>query len=172
MKTAFAVAVLLVACLLSSCYAQSTSRFQGVGGDFGKSVIGSFKANSTQQNAESNANDLWNWGSAPKGSLIKNGKLVTDPFYIWQSLNYTDGWIGDIGVDPYTGNPIYAYEDPYTGEIKYFYVDPYTGRPVYIDRGQTSDVPQYGSVSPFYASNDWWGSYALPPVFNSNDPWS
>lgn len=165
MKTAFAVAVLLVACLLSSCYAQSTSRFQGVGGDFGKSVIGSFKANSTQQNAESNANDLWNWGSAPKGSLIKNGKLVTDPFYIWQSLNYTDGWIGDIGVDPYTGNPIYAYEDPYTREIKYFYVDPYTGRPVYIDRGLATYSSNYGSGFPVYPYIDQSGNYALPSVF-------
>jgi hypothetical protein len=173
MKTAFAVVVLLIACLLiAGCYAQSTSYFQSVGGDYGKKVISTLESKDSQPAAaEDNKSNLWSWGTAPKGSMVQNGKLVADPYYIWKSLNLTEGWMGQTEVDPYTGYPVYSYVDPNTGETKSFYVDPNTGKPVFINKGQTSDVPQYGSVSPFYASNDWWGSYALPPVFNSNDPW-
>ena len=118
-------------------------------------------------------NSLWNWGSAPKGSMIQNGKLVSDPLYTWQSLNLTNSWLGESEVDPYTGYQLYSYVDPNTGEIKSFYLDPSNGKPVYVDRGASTDTPLYGSVSPFYSSNGyWWGSYALPPVFNSNTPWS
>jgi hypothetical protein len=172
MKTALAVIALLIACLLAAgAFAQSTSHFQRVGGDYGKNVIKSLNASQSQSTAASdNNNSLWNWGSAPRGSMIQNGKLVADPYYIWSSLNLTDSWLGESEVDPYTGYQLYSYVDPNTGEAKSFYVDPYTGRPVYVDRG-SSDTPQYGSVSPFYSSNNW-GSYVLPPVFNSNNPWS
>jgi hypothetical protein len=174
MKTAFAVVISLMACfLIAGCYAQSTSHFQSVGGDYGKSVIGTLKTKDPQTaSASDNKSNLWSWGSAPKGSLIQNGKLVADPYYVWKMLNYTEGWMGQTQVDPYTGNSIYSYVDPNTGETKSFYIDPYTGKPVFINGGQTSDVPSYGSVSPFYSSNDWQGSNALPPVFKSNDPWS
>jgi hypothetical protein len=105
--------------------------------------------------------------------MVQNGKLVADPYYYWQSLNLTNGWMGETQVDPYTGYPLYSYIDSNTGVTKSFYVDPNTGKPVYVERGaSSSDTPQYGSVSPFYSSNDWWGSYALPSVFNSNTPWS
>ena len=180
MKTALAVMALLIACLLAAGgFAQSTSRFQSVGGDYGRSVISSLNSSNSQpaaaqSNAASNSsNSLWNWGSAPKGSMVQNGKRVADPYYYWQSLNLTNGWMGETQVDPYTGYPLYSYLDPNTGETKSFYVDPYTGKPVYVEGGaSSSDTPQYGSASPFYSSNDWWGSYALPPVFNSNTPWS
>jgi len=104
--------------------------------------------------------------------MVQNGKLVSDPYYYWQSLNLTNGWLGETMVDPYTGYQLYSYIDANTGETKTFYVDPYSGKPVYVERGASSDTPLYGSVSPFYSSNDWWGSYSLPPVFNSNSPWS
>ena len=53
MKTALAVLVVLIACLLAvDCYGQSTSRFQSVGGDFGRNVIGTLKANDTQPAAQ------------------------------------------------------------------------------------------------------------------------
>jgi hypothetical protein len=174
MKYAFAAIVLLIACLLAvGCYAQSTSRFQSVGGDYGKNVIETMKNTDSKEAAASNNNNsLWNWGKAPKGSMIKNGKLVADPYYIWKSLNYTNGWLGETEVDPYTGYPIYAYVDLNSGETKYFYVDPNTGKPVYVNRGSTSETPKYGSVSPFYASNDWWSNYSLPPVFNEKYPWT
>ena len=158
MKTALAVMVVLIACLLAvDCYAQSTSRFQSVGGDFGRNVIGTLKANDTQPAPVSNSsnNSLWNWGNAPKGSLIQNGKLVADPFNTWKSLNYTDGWMGEVEKDPYTGFSIYAYKIPGTGETKYFYIDPYTGKPIYVDRGNAIGTENVvGSAS-----------YTLPPVF-------
>jgi len=179
MKTALAVVALLIACLLAAgAYAQSSSlsRFQNVGGDYGRSVIDSLNASKSQpaaaQTTAAGNNSLWNWGTAPKGSMVQNGKLVADPYYYWQSLNLTNGWLEETMVDPYTGYPLYSYIDSNTGETKTFYVDPYSGRPIYVERGASSDTPLYGSVSPFYSSNDWWGSYSLPPVFNSNSPWS
>jgi hypothetical protein len=158
MKTALAVMVVLIACLLAvDCYAESTSRFQNVGGDFGRNVIGTLKANDTQPAPVSNSSNssLWKWGNAPKGSLIQNGKLVADPFNTWKSLNYTDGWMGEVEKDPYTGYPIYAYKIPGTGETKYFYIDPYTGKPIYVDRGNA-----IGTANVVRSA-----SYALPPVF-------
>ncbi len=158
MKTALAVIVLLIACLLAvDCYAQGTSRFQSVGGDFGRNVIGTLKANDAQPASAGNNgnNSLWNWGTAPKGSILLNGELVADPFNSWKALNYTDGWIGEVEMDPYTGYSIYSYRIPNTGETKYFYIYPYTGLPVYVDRGSgigTENVVR--SVS-----------YTLPPVF-------
>ena len=158
MKTALAVMAILIACLLAvDCYAQSTSRFQSVGGDFGRNVIGTLKANDTQPAPVSNSsnNSLWTWGNAPKGSLIQNGKLVADPFNTWKSLNYTDGWMGEVEKDPYTGFSIYAYKIPGTGETKYFYIDPYTGKPIYVDRGNAIGTENViGSAS-----------YLLPSVF-------
>jgi len=159
MKTALAVMVVLIACLLAvNCYADGSSRFQSVGGDFGRDVIDTFKANDTMpSNAGDNSsnNSLWNWGAAPKGSLIQNGKLVDDPFNTWKSLNYTDGWIGEVEKDPFTGNSIYAYKVPGTGETKYFYLDPYTGEPIYVDRSNPISTPNDLSNA----------IYALPSVF-------
>jgi hypothetical protein len=156
MKTAIAAMVILIACLLAmDCHAESSSHFQSVGGDFGRNVIGTLKANDTQPVPSAGNNSLWNWGNAPKGSLIQNGKLVADPFNTWKSLNYTDGWIGEVETDPFTGYPIYAYKVPNTGETKYFYIDPYTGVPTYVERGNaiaTANIVRSAS-------------YALPPVF-------
>jgi len=154
MKTALAVMAVLIACLLVvNCNAQDTSRFQSLGGDFGRNVISTLKANGTQAAANNSNNSLWDWGNAPKGSLIKNGKLVDDPFNTWKSFNYTDGWIGEVETDPFTGRSIYAYKIPSTGEIKYFYIDPYTGKPVYVDRGNA------------IANDASSANYVLPPVF-------
>ena len=158
MKTALAVMAILIACLLATeCCAQDASRFQSVGGDFGRNVIGTLEANDTQP-ADSNDNqsNLWSWGNAPKGSLIQNGKLVADPFNTWKSLNYTDGWIGQVEVDPFTGYPIYAYKIPNTGETKYFYIDPYTQEPIYVERSNA--IASANVVES--------ASYALPPIFS------
>ncbi|MDM7940411.1 MAG: hypothetical protein QUS07_08725 [Methanothrix sp.] len=173
MRTAFAVVVCVLLCLLAAqCHAQSTSRFQSVGGDFGQTWISNFKAANPEPAQESsNGSDLWSWGGAPKGSIVVNGKLQADPYYYWKSLNFTNGWLGETSVDPYTGNPVYGYVDPNTGFVRYFYVDPSTGKPVYVNYDPATGTPTYGSVSPFYASNDWSGNYALPSVFNSNSPW-
>ncbi len=182
MRTALIVVVLLVACLLAGgSYSQSMSRAQYVGGAYGQSWIGYDnlqKPNPAGQNAD---NDLWTWGSAPKGSIIVNGKLAPDPYYIWKSLNYTSGWLGMAYVDPSTGNPVYAYTDPYTGMVIFFYVDPKTGKPVYTNlypyMYPAAGSPYYGTIAygssvPYYSPNYWTDGYnSLPPVFNSDDPW-
>jgi hypothetical protein len=165
MKTALAAMIVLIACLLAAdCYAQDSGRFQSVGGEYGRSVIGTFKASDAapssdnSSNSSSNGtgnNQLWNWGTAPKGSLIKDGKLVDDPFNTWKALNLSNGWIGEVETDPFTGRSIYAYKIPSTGEIKYFYIDPYTGAAVYVDRGS--------SLSNDAGNAD--DSYVLPSIF-------
>jgi len=170
MKTALAVMVMTIACLLVlDCHAQSMGGFQSVGGDFGRDVLASLKALDSQLNATnatnttnttnttSGNNSLWNWGSVPKGSMLSNGKLVTDPFNTWKSPDFANSGMTQVGVDPYKGYPIYAYEVPNTGEIRYFYVDPYTGEPFYMD-----GYIGYAIVAPEIAQS---GSYALPPVF-------
>jgi hypothetical protein len=162
MKTALAAMVVLIACLLTAdCHAQDSNRFQSVGGDYGRSVIGTLKANETAPSSGS-SNDtssgnkgLWDWGTAPKGSLIKDGKLVDDPFTTWKALNLSSGWIGEVETDPFTGRSIYAYKIPSTGETKYFYIDPYTGEAVYVDRG--SSISNYDSNAN--------SNYVLPSIF-------
>ncbi|MCK9566768.1 MAG: hypothetical protein M0Q43_12050 [Methanothrix sp.] len=154
MKTALAVMVVLIACLLAvDCHAQDTSRFQSVGGDYGRGVIGTLKANGTQTPAADNTSSnggLWNWGNAPKGSLIQNGKLVDDPLNTLKSLNLTNSGIEEVEKDPYTGYSIYAYKIPSTGETKYFYIDPYTRNPVYVERSNaiSSDADSANYVLP------------------------
>jgi hypothetical protein len=162
MKTALAAMIVLIACLLAADgYAQDGSRFQSVGGDYGRSVIGTFKtgdATPSSGNSSSNGSGdsrLWNWGTAPKGSLIKNGKLVDDPLTTWKALNLSGDWIGEVETDPFTGRSIYAYKIPSTGEIKYFYIDPYTGAAVYVDRGSTISNDAGNANS----------KYVLPSIF-------
>lgn len=174
MKTAFAVIAILTLCILTSdCNSQMASNAQSVGGDFGKDWISSFKAQNPQPSKQNLENDLWSWGSAPKGSIIVNGNLVPDPYYIWKSLNYTTGWLGKVYTDPSTGYPVYGYVDPYTGNPIYYYIDPSTGKPVY-----TYGYPSYGY--PYYDSSYYSGlpydfsspyDYSLPPNFGSGNVW-
>jgi hypothetical protein len=177
MRKPIAIAVLLIVYLLAvSSYSQSMNRAQYVGGTYGQSWIGMAGAQTQSPNPalQDPGNDLWTWGGAPKGSVIVNGKLAPDPYYIWKSLNYTSGWLGMAYIDPNTGNPVYAYTDPYTGMVIYFYVDPKTGKPVYTMYPgiySATGYPYYSSVAPYYLYNYWPSSYTLPPVFNSDDPW-
>lgn len=46
---------------------------QNVGGDFGASWL---DEHVTQPNTAQNTTDLWNWGNAPKGYTIYNGKPI------------------------------------------------------------------------------------------------
>ncbi len=161
MKTALAVMVIALACLLLwDCSAQSMSSYQGLSGDSGRAILASLKANDTQSNERDNntntsENDtLWSWGSKPKGSVIVDGQLLTDPFNSWKDFNVTESGIAPIGVDPFMGYPIYAYEIPGTGETKYFYLDPLTREPFYLDG-------YAGVVAPVAVESS---SYVLPPV--------
>jgi hypothetical protein len=186
MKTALAGVVLLIACLLTaSCYAQSSSYFQSVGGDYGKSVIGTLKTKDPQPAASSdNKSSLWSWGSAPKGSLILDNNLVTDPRYSAKKLNVTNNWLGDSLVDPYgstpeysytdpkTGMPVKTYVDPNTGQSYYTYTDSKTGKLVYVYFNPETGEPLYVSFTPVGGISTETNDFTLPPIFNSNDPWS
>jgi hypothetical protein len=153
MKTAFGVMVSLIIFLLAvGCYAQSVSNPQSVSGDFGRNWISSNKAQNPLLGEQNLKNDLWSWGSSPKGSIMVNGNLVPDPYYVWKSLNYTRGWLGRAYIDPTTGNPVYGYIDPYTGMPLYYYMDPKTRKPVYTNSYLSYGYPNYGSIPTYYSS--------------------
>lgn len=159
MKTALAVIAIAIACLLLwDCSAQSMSNYQSLSGDSGRNILAILKAdssqsNETKDNTSENAS-LWNWGNVPKGSVLVDGKLVTDPFNSWKDFNSTESGMTQVGVDPYKGYPIYAYKVPRTGEMKYYYLDPLTGEPFYLDG--------YTGVDPSVAGKS--SGYILPPV--------
>jgi len=153
-----------------ACYAQSTSQFQDVGGDFGKTWLNNFNAqNPPPVENSSSSNGLWSWGGAPKGRMIVNGQLMNDPYYYWQSLNLSYGWLGQAYVDNKTGYPVYAFIDPYTGSPDYFYMDPKTGSPVYVNSGS-----EWGSTSGVSANNEppWISNPSEYPYnYPSDYPW-
>ena len=158
MKIAFVAVALLVACLMAAGgSAQSSSRFQSVGGDYGKTLIGTLRSTESQQAAASNDSGLWSWGSSPKGSTILDGSLAGDPKYSMKKLNVVDNWLGDILMDSYGSAPAYSYTDPDTGAPVKTYVDPYTGQYYYISTDSKSEKPVYVYFNPetgvpFYAT--------------------
>lgn len=201
MKIAFAAVALLVACLLTANgLAQSSSRFQSVGEDYGKNLIGTLKTTNPEPTTASNKSGLWSWGSSPKGTTILDGSLAGDPKYSMKKLNVVDNWLGDSLMDPYGSTSAYSFTDPDTGAPVKIYVDPYTGQYYYISTDSKSKKPVYVYFNPetgvpFYASfsppagaspeinagpyagtnsgtNAGTNGITLPPVFSSNDPWS
>jgi hypothetical protein len=149
-------ATLALSIFLATSCAQSQSNAQNVGGDYGRAWLNNFNTQNEKpvaDNSNGKSNDLWNWGSAPKGRIAVNGKLVPDPYFLWKSLNYTSGWLGQVYVDPKTRYPVYGFLDPYTGQPVYFYVDPNTGQPVFTNSGPYAGYPYFGGVSPYYSSN-------------------
>lgn len=161
MKTALAVLALLIACLWAGLgLAQSEDRFQSIGGEYGRNIIGSLTANETRaatSNNDSNST-LWNWGTIPKGSMLVNGSLSRDPFNNPGSIENPESSYVQVGVDAFTGRAIYSYKPPNGAAAKYFYVDAYTGLPVYVEWG---DITTDGYSSAGAASQ----SYVLPSAF-------
>ncbi|MHB8120110.1 MAG: hypothetical protein ACYDHX_15560 [Methanothrix sp.] len=180
MKTAFAVVVLVVCLLAAGSYAQDTSRFQSVGGDFGKKMISTIKANDTKPAvASGNNGSLWGWGSSPKGTLVVDGNLIGDPKYSMKKLNVINNWLGDSFVDPYgtaapaysytdpqTGEPVKTYVDPISGQSYYTYTDSKTGRMIYVYFNPETGVPTYASFAPVSGQYIEQEKFALPPIFN------
>ena len=165
MKAALTIAISLTICLLTAdCYAQSTSGFQNVGGDFGRTWMSRYEAQNPQPAEQNLTNDLWSWGGSPKGTIVVNGQLMADPYYIWKLLNYTTGWLGKVYTDPITGYPVYGYIDPYTGMQVNYYIDPKTGKPVYTNENPYYGFPNNGNTSLYYFDYLSPG-YALPPIF-------
>jgi hypothetical protein len=161
MRMALAVMILMIACLLASnCQAEDANRFKSLGGDYGRSIIGSMTANQTPAKAANDSNGtLWNWGTAPTGSMVVGGKLVDDPSSSLSSLDVSSGAVRTLGVDTFTGNTIYYYAVPDTSVTRYFYVDPYSGNPVYL---QKDDFYVEGSGA---GSTGTSSGYALPSAF-------
>jgi hypothetical protein len=178
MRIRFTVILLLTltSCFLAaSCYAQSTSRFQSVSGESARGYLGTIVGDDSKaaEEEDEDSGGLWDWGGAPRGSKIVDGKLVTDIIYNLTPPTVPNSWLGDAYVDPYTGNQIYAYVDPKTGKPVYYYIDPKTGKPVYTNVDPVTGEPVYTSLSPFYSSDEGSnGGVVLPPVFSTNDPWA
>jgi hypothetical protein len=180
MKTALAVVVLVVCLLAAGCIAQDTSRFQSVGGDFGKKMISTIKSSDTKPAvANGNNGSLWSWGSSPKGTLVVDGNLIGDPKYSAKKLNVTSNWLGDSFVDPYgtaipaysytdpqTGEPVKTYVDPITGQSYYTYTDSKSGRMIYVYFNPETGVPIYTSFGPVSGQYVEPNQFALPPIFN------
>jgi hypothetical protein len=186
------VAFLMILCFLLAittvCSAQSTPSFQSVSGEFARQWIDGLRAQNSQpvQESKGDGTDLWNWGSAPKGSKIENGKLLTDPNYLRPQLNLSGNWLGDTYTDPDTGMPIQIYLDPFTGKRTYTYLNPSTGQPVfsyyaYLDEKTGKTVyaytdPRTGNAiyseeAPIDLVNELSNGLALQTGTDQNGPW-
>jgi hypothetical protein len=171
MKTTLIIAFLLVIWNLPMITTAQIDGFQSVSGDSARSLLKDFQAEKSMT-AKEKEDSLWAWGGAPKGRIVVNGSLASDPYYIWRSLNFTKGWLGQAYIDPKTGYPVYAFIDPSTGLVQNFYVDPKTGSPIFINRYQSIEFPFYdynpSSNPPSYSPGD----FGLPAVFSSYDLWT
>ena len=190
MRIKFAMIMLfLLYILMTTCGADSTDRFQSVSGEYAKNWITSFKAQNPApvQRSEENGSDLWNWGMAPKGSKIENGKLITDPYYLRPLLNYSSNWLGETYTDAATGLPIETYVDPLTGKTVIVYLNPNTGKAIftystYLDPNTGKSVYSYvdpmtgnqvnSSVKPIDIVNALTGRLTGQTVSNQNEPWT
>ncbi|HWQ19455.1 MAG TPA: hypothetical protein VN455_06715 [Methanotrichaceae archaeon] len=106
MRFVFTIMVLFALCLATSAgvlmqagSCQSMGNFQSVGGDFGKSWINNFMAQNQPAPAQTQnlKNDLWSWGSAPKGSTIVGGKLTANT-NTTSAVNISANWLGDSSM--------------------------------------------------------------------------
>jgi hypothetical protein len=161
MKTALALLALLIACLWAGVgLAQDEDRFQSIGGDYGRNIISTLTANETEASGSSNESNstLWNWGTIPKGGMLVNGSLASDPFNTPGPIENPESTYARVGVDAFTGRAIYSYQPPDGAAAKYFYVDPYTGLAVYVER---EDITMDGYSSAASGSQ----SYELPSAF-------
>jgi len=83
------VAIICILAFSSICIPLS-SGFQSVGGDFG--TIWLEKYGSMPISTQEIANNLWNWGAAPKGFKLHNGMLYppgTEPQFYYPN-SFTD----------------------------------------------------------------------------------
>ncbi len=102
------VLIVLSALCIAACAQQAVSgsgdsgRFQSVSGDFAKKWIANFKSQN-EKPKEDLKNELWNWGGAPKGKKMVDGKLVDDTDNLTSRVNFTANWLGDLP----NGKPVY-----------------------------------------------------------------
>ncbi|MFB3763775.1 MAG: hypothetical protein ACE14P_00850 [Methanotrichaceae archaeon] len=129
--------VFILSLLAIPCIAQTSPQFQSVGGDFGKSWITSFQAQNQPAANDNLKNDLWSWGTAPKGKTVVGGKLVDTP-NATNTINFTANWLGDFAQ----GVPIYINSTTPYGN--------YGRNPA--DAGQFNSAP----LTPLSLSDDPW----------------
>ncbi len=181
MTISFVVVLLLTVLILEcNCDAQVSSHYTSVGGDFGRSMIGSLRANNSNlPNANSSNGSLWSWGSSPRGTMIVDGNLIDDPRFTLKKLNVINNWLGNSLVDPSdttnqeysytdpdTGAPINTYVDPSTRQSYYTYVDSKTRKLVYVYFNPETGEPNYVSFTPISGKQIEEGKFSLPPVFS------
>ena len=187
--------VLFILCLfLAVSSSQSTPSFQSVSGEFAQKWIKDFQKENAkptpkieENKSEGNGSDLWNWGNAPLGSKIVDGKLVTDPYYLRPLLNLSSNWLGESYTDASTGFPIETYSDPLTGKKIYRFLSPTTGKPffayytypdaktgklvyAYVDPMTGKEV--YASSAPIDIINALASSQTEQTAYNQNEPWT
>jgi len=189
MKSAFAFAlvlVLIVFLLAETGLSQNPSHFTSVGGEYGRNVIGTIKADdnataggAAEEQESQNKSGLWSWGSSPKGTLVVDGTLIGDPRYTMKKLNVTKNWLEDTFVDPYgSGSSGYTYTDSQTGEpvqtyvdangrSYYTYTDASTKKLVYVYFNAQTGEPTYASFTPLSGTGtaDQTTESSLPPIF-------
>lgn len=68
--------------------------FQGVGGEFGKTWINNFLAQSSPPVQTTNNTSLWTWGDLPVGKTLVNGRLVPTDRNGTVTIRARD-WMGD-----------------------------------------------------------------------------
>lgn len=101
------VASLALGILILPMVGQSTNGYQSLGGDYGMALINEFNAEKPAVQAQkSGSTSLWDWGNAPKGSEIVNGKLQNG-INVTQYYLGVSNWLGDAYVDPYTSKTTY-----------------------------------------------------------------
>ncbi len=76
--------------------------FRGVGGEFGKSWINNFLAQSGPPVQTTNNTSLWTWGDMPVGKTLVNGKLVPIDDNGTVTIRARD-WMGETPL----GVPVY-----------------------------------------------------------------
>jgi hypothetical protein len=183
MKKELALALFLVAGLMmASCSAEDSSRFQDVGGDYGRKLISTMESDETETTAVSNNNDtLWDWGSTPKGTMVLDGNLIADPRYSPNRLNVVQNWLDESLMDPYssttasaytytdsiTGEVVKTYVDPTTGESYYKYTDSVSGKLVYVYFNPSTGVPTRVTFAPVTSQpeEEQQGTFTLPSIF-------
>jgi len=182
MRLVFIAAILFALCLmLSGSSAQSTERFQSVGGEYARAWLANFQSESSKPVDEGEDPGLWGWGSAPKGSMVIDGQLIGDPRIAANKLNVAQNWLAESLMDPYsteasgftytdsvTGEVVKTFIDPATGESYYKYNDPVSGKLIYVYFNPLTGVPTRISLAPdsAQAAEENSGRYNLPSIFS------
>jgi hypothetical protein len=184
----------ILSLFLAVSSSQSAPSFQSVSGEFAQKWIKDFKEENAKpipetegNKSDGNGRDLWNWGNAPKGSKIVDGYLITDPYYLRQTVNLSSNWLGESYTDSNTGLPVETYSDPLTGKKFYRFLNPNTGKPfftyytymdantgklvyAYVDPMTGKEV--YASSQPIDIISALASSMTEQTAYNQNEPWT